>query len=113
MENKAELNTFNLGLEIGGTSVKAALALQSCNFDEIISNIISKKIEIKTFYTGKDPNSLVDEIISWVNANSNFHKINFICMSMFGPLSLNKNSENYGQLVNTPKPGWKDFNIVK
>lgn len=117
--NNAELNTFNLGLEIGGTSIKAALVLKSLNFEEIMSNIISKKIPIKTFITGKDPNAIIDEIKNWVNEyqnegnNNSNNKVNFICMSMFGPLNLNKNSEDNGQLVNTPKPGWKDFNVVK
>ena len=62
-------DTFNLGLEIGGTSIKAALVSNSLNFNEIISNIISKKIEIKSFITGKDPDATVNEIISWVNEN--------------------------------------------
>ena len=77
----------------------------------IVSEIQSKKIEIKSFLTGSEQEKTLDEIVLWVGQKN--EKINFICISMFGPLNLNKNSENYGQLINTPKLGWKNFNIVK
>jgi fructokinase len=32
---------------------------------------------------------------------------------MFGPLNVSRKSEDYGMVLNTPKPGWKYFNVVK
>ncbi len=40
------------------------------------------------------------------------HKPAAIGLAMFGPLDLNPASPTYGYLTDTPKPGWKDVDIL-
>lgn len=35
-----------------------------------------------------------------------------IAIGSFGPIDINPDSKDYGKILNTPKEGWKDFNIV-
>lgn len=73
---------------------------------------MKKNIQIKEFRTGANANETIKEISEWVFS---FGKITIknIFISMFGPLNLLYGSEDYGTIINTPKPGWKNFNIVK
>lgn len=73
---------------------------------------MNKNIEIKDFRTGSNANDTVKEISEWVFSFGNITLRN-IFISMFGPLNLQNGSEDYGTIINTPKPGWKNFNIVK
>lgn len=40
-------------------------------------------------------------------------EIKSIAVGSFGPIEINPDSKDYGKILNTPKEGWKDFNIVK
>lgn len=39
--------------------------------------------------------------------------IESIAIGSFGPIEVNPDSDDYGKILNTPKEGWKDFNIIK
>lgn len=68
--------------------------------------------EIKEFKTGSNPRDTLKEISNWI-ASVEGISIEYIYISMFGPLNVTRGSENYGTILNTPKPGWKSFNVVK
>ncbi|MCW6678377.1 ROK family protein [Anaerococcus sp. NML200574] len=40
-------------------------------------------------------------------------EIESIAIGSFGPIDVNPDSDDYGKILNTPKEGWKDFNIKK
>jgi len=44
-------------------------------------------------------------------ATSTFGPLSAVGLASFGPLDLDKNSNTYGALINTPKQGWSDTNI--
>jgi fructokinase len=106
---------FNIGIEIGGTNIKVALVDSTLHIKEIINIILHKSILVKEFKTSKNPEDTIREISEWVIKENqiNSEVINKVCISMFGPLNLRQNSEDYGTVLNTPKPGWKGFNVVK
>ena len=114
MEN-SENQRFNIGIEIGGTNIKVALVSDQENIKQIIEVILNKSIKLKEFKTHRDPKETIKEISEWVVKENQISSanINKICISMFGPLNLQTKSEEYGTVLNTPKPGWKGFNVVK
>lgn len=73
---------------------------------------MNKNIEVKEFRTGANGSETVKEISDWVFS---FGKLTIknIFISMFGPLNLQRNSDDYGLIINTPKQGWKNYNVVK
>lgn len=111
MESKS---IYNVGVEIGGTNIKVALVDSALPIEEIIKIVLDNSIKIKEFKTNINPDVTIKEISDWLLENSiSSWEINKVCISMFGPLNLKKNSEDYGTVLNTPKPGWKGFNVVK
>lgn len=80
--------------------------------ENIIQQVMDKLIQTKEFKTGVDPESSIKEISDWVSSHGKF-KISNIFISMFGPLNILKKSKDYGLVLNTPKLGWKNFNVVK
>jgi predicted NBD/HSP70 family sugar kinase len=110
-----EMNkNINLGVEIGGTNIKVAWTESDIPIEEIIKIVLDSSIKIKDFRTNSNPELTIKEISEWLRENNiSSDKIGRVCISMFGPLNLKKNSEDYGTVLNTPKPGWKGFNVVK
>lgn len=81
-------------------------------FLDIKEGILNKNLEIKEFRTGANANDTLKEISDWVFSYGEI-KLKNIFISMFGPLNLLYGSEDYGTIINTPKLGWRNFNIVK
>ena len=52
-------------------------------------------INIGHFKTSGDPETSVKEISDWVLENSNNKRIEQICISMFGPIEIKKDSEKW------------------
>jgi fructokinase len=104
-----------IGVEIGGTNIKVAIASSCQNMHEIIESITQNKIPMKDFKTHTDPEETITQISEWIlNENKlNSSQIKRVCISNFGPLNVRKNSEDYGKILNTPKPGWKNFNVIQ
>lgn len=55
------------------------------------------------------PEETFDKIIEFFNKYSN--KLKSIAVGSFGPINIDEKSKDYGKILNTPKDGWKDFNI--
>ena len=41
------------------------------------------------------------------------HSVEAIGIGSFGPIDVNRESPTYGHITSTPKPGWKDYPLVK
>lgn len=85
------------GIEGGGTKFICAVGDEFGN--------IEKEIVIKT----TTPEETLDQVIKFYKENI-VEKIGIGC---FGPIEINCDSNNYGSILDTPKIGWSNFNIVK
>ncbi len=58
------------------------------------------------------PTTNADETLAGVaEFFSKFKPLSGIGIGAFGPLNVNKNSNHYGRIENTPKPGWRNTNL--
>lgn len=62
----------------------------------------------KTSFPTTDPESTLNKVIDYFNQ----FDLEAIGVASFGPIELRKNSEKYGYITNTPKPGWQDVDFV-
>ncbi|WP_096438718.1 ROK family protein [Alteribacter populi] len=83
-------------IEAGGTKFVCAVGNQS---GEIVD-----KVTLPT----KGPEVTLQEVYRF------FHKypIEALGVGSFGPIDLNKNSDRYGYVLNTPKVKWKNFHFL-
>eukprot|EP00823_Brevimastigomonas_motovehiculus_P000256 TRINITY_DN10367_c0_g1_i1.p1 TRINITY_DN10367_c0_g1~~TRINITY_DN10367_c0_g1_i1.p1 ORF type:complete len:337 (-),score=68.34 TRINITY_DN10367_c0_g1_i1:297-1280(-) len=89
------------GIETGGTSINVAFAKGSpTNVTETIN-----------FLTTTPEKSLA-KALKLVKERNEKEKIDAIGIGSFGPVDLRKNSNTYGYITSTPKPGWKYTNVV-
>jgi len=82
------------GVELGGTKCIAAVAR---------GNDI---VERAQWPTGDDAPATLGAIADWLRAAYANEPFAALGIASFGPLWLDPASPHYGQLVNTPKPGW-------
>lgn len=83
-------------IEAGGTKFFCAVADDSLN--------IIEKVNI--------PTTLPKETLEKVTTFFKNYDINIISIGSFGPIDINKDSDTYGYITNTPKKGWENFNFV-
>jgi fructokinase len=84
------------GIEAGGTKFVCAVG------DEF-GNIIDK-----TTFPTEDPDKTLDATKAFFSK----HAIQSLGVGSFGPVDLNKDSETYGYILNTPKLKWKQYNLL-
>ncbi len=84
-------------IEAGGTKFVCAVGNQD---GEII-----EKITLLT----KEPKTTLSEIYPFFDN----YRLTAIGIGSFGPVELNEKKENYGEILNTPKLPWKNFNIFE
>lgn len=80
-------------LEAGGTKMVCAIGDEHGNV-----------IERASFPT-RMPEDTMPDIINYFKDK----QIEALGVSSFGPLNLDRNDPNYGDITTTPKPGWKDY----
>lgn len=85
------------GIEGGGTKFNVGIG-------DLQGKIIDK-IRIDT--------TTPEETLAKVCAYLKTKQFSAIGVGMFGPISLNKNAQNYGTILATPKLAWQGFNIYK
>jgi fructokinase len=65
------------------------------------------------FPTGDNPAQLLAKINEWFAEEATKHgKLQAIGIASFGPVDLNIKSPTYGYITSTPKPGWRNANLV-
>ncbi len=83
-------------IEAGGTKFVVGLGDEK-------GNVIKRE----SFPT-QDPISTMDKVTEFFKDTN----VEAIGVGSFGPIDLNTNSETYGYITTTPKPGWNNFNIL-
>jgi fructokinase len=65
------------------------------------------------FSTADDPLRLMSEVTNWFAKNQNTHgPLSAIGVASFGPVDLDESSKSHGFITNTPKPGWRNADIL-
>jgi fructokinase len=65
------------------------------------------------FPTGDDPARLVAAVCTWIRKTAApCGPIQAIGLASFGPLDLDPRSKTHGFVTSTPKPGWRNFNLL-
>ena len=57
----------------------------------------------------RDPDTTLGQAVDWLRAQG---RIKCIGVASFGPLDLDRASEGWGHIIDTPKPGWSNFDFV-
>ena len=96
-------------LEIGGTGIKALIVPNTANLKDLIDeepNIIHQT-------TGDNPTLTFSTLFTALRDKygDSLNSISAIKVVSFGPLVINKKSENYGLIKNSPKAGWQGVNL--
>ncbi|SFB10941.1 fructokinase [Lentibacillus halodurans] len=84
------------GIEAGGTKIVCAVGNRS-------GEITSKKVI---------PTSAPEETLMEVKAFFSHFDLEALGVGSFGPVDLNKESDTYGTILNTPKTDWKNFDLL-
>lgn len=66
-----------------------------------------------TFATGDEPARVLAEVTAWFAAQERQRgNLQAIGIGSFGPVDLHRGSPTYGYITSTPKPGWRNTDIV-
>lgn len=66
-----------------------------------------------SFATGDEPARVLSQVTSWLaNQQRARGPLHAIGIGSFGPVDLHHDSPTYGCITSTPKPGWRDTDIV-
>lgn len=84
------------GIEAGGTKMVCAIG------DE------NGKIMDRVTFPTRGPKETFEDMIEYFKR----WEIEALGIGCFGPIDLNKNSATYGYITSTPKPGWRDTDVV-
>jgi fructokinase len=91
------------GIEAGGTK-----------FVCVIANNPEDILEESRFST-TNPQETIEKTILFFEQAIQKHKIklNTLGIGCFGPIDLDTDSPTYGYITTTPKPGWRDINLLQ
>lgn len=88
------------GVELGGTKSIAVIARGR------------DIIERAQWPTGGDPAATLTAIADWLEQHDRASGLAALGIASFGPIGLHRNSDSYGTILDTPKPGWSGADIV-
>lgn len=84
------------GIELGGTKIVCAIGNED--------GVIEERMIV--------PTKQADETLDLVFDFFRNKKIDSLGIASFGPVDLNKESETYGFITTTPKPGWEKTDVL-
>jgi len=65
------------------------------------------------FPTGGDPRATLDLVVAWMREREDrLGPLAALGVASFGPVDLDERSPTYGFITTTPKPGWRDTDIL-
>ena len=115
MESIKISTELHVGVELGGTTCKAAL------FRREISGEVSRFVQVgfQEFQTShEDPMFTFDEIKTWtlftLQELDPSHEAVLpatLGIAAFGPICLDRSSDQYGCITTTPKLAWQNFPV--
>lgn len=85
-------------IEAGGTKFVCAVADEELN--------VLERVSIKTTV----PAETMADVFKFFEKYQT--ELVAIGIASFGPIDVNRKSETYGYITNTPKPGWKNYNFL-
>ncbi len=88
------------GIELGGTKAIAVLARGS--------TIVARE----SFPTSADPAATLAAVVAVIAGWHAQAPLAAIGIASFGPVALDPHASTYGQILDTPKPGWAGFDVV-
>lgn len=88
------------GVEIGGT--KTLVAFGNSPDD------LSEPVRIET----RGPGETLDAVVTVIRAQAAREGLCGIGVASFGPVRLDRNAEDYGRILKTPKPGWAGTDLL-
>lgn len=91
------------GIESGGTKFVCAVG------DARSSALLART----QFDTTDEPSEVLAKVIAWFKDAERAHgPLAALGVASFGPLDLDERSPTYGFITTTPKPGWRDTDIL-
>ena len=94
---------MHVGIEMGGTSCK--IGIFTADFQ------LKAKTVIQTSST--DAQFTLNEISTWIAEQCGQRHPESIGIACFGPICLDKTSQNYGTITTTPKLAWQGVAVLK
>ena len=88
------------GIEAGGTKFFCAIGTGPDD------------IRLQTQFPTTSPDETITRVIDFFHQSIEVHPLAAIGIVSFGPVNLDRNSQYYGYITRTPKPGWSHTNIV-
>jgi predicted NBD/HSP70 family sugar kinase len=65
------------------------------------------------FPTGDNPERLLADVVAWFSRQQERHgRLAAIGVASFGPVGLDEQSATHGFITTTPKPGWRNFDLL-
>lgn len=89
-----------IGVEAGGTKFVCAYGSSPNDLHDI------------TTIPTESPDITLPKVIDYIHSVQQKTEIKAIGLVCFGPLDLDRQSATYGHITSTPKPGWRNCNIV-
>ena len=88
-------------LELGGTKSIASLTQDA------------RILQQERIATGDRPEAVLGFLIETLHRWRKETPFAAIGIASFGPVGLNADREDFGYILNTPKPGWSNFNLLR
>jgi fructokinase len=90
-----------VGVELGGTKMVIATGLGGA--------LLAAREEVPT----ADPDSTLKAVRSAIRDVTSGRPPKALGLASFGPIDLRIHSDRFGELLNTPKPGWSGVNVLR
>lgn len=97
----SEKDKLIAGLDAGGTTFKCALAT------------LDGHIVVRERFSTKKPSETIEACRQFFRSNAEQMNAEIAALGIasFGPVDVDENSESFGKILNTPKPGWSQTDL--
>jgi len=89
------------GVEAGGTSFSVGLARGSAD-----------AIFARANFPTTTPDETIGRVVAWLREQNEKTPVHALGIASFGPVDPNPESDTYGHVTTTPKPGWGNTDVL-